>query len=358
VPGELSGVAVSARESEEWTASPFHVFSMILRHPLAVVFVPLATALVVTAWTLVMPRVFTAQASFMPQGSSNSRGALSGIAAQFGFAIPGISGEQTAAFYADLLQSAEILRTVVDSPITVTRDARSVRTTLVQLLDAPGTTPADRRERAITKLRDRIRVTRGRETGVIRVAVTTRWPDVSQEIADHLLSLVNTFNLESRHSQAGAERAFIESRLAQVRSELRDAEERLLQFRQTNRDFRLSSELALQQQRLERDLSLRQEIYATLAQSYEQARIDEVRDTPLITIVERPILPPRPDSRSTLLKAGLALLLGLIGGIGIAFLLEALAETRRQHPAEYEQFVLERERFVTRWRSLRSRKAR
>jgi hypothetical protein len=58
------------------------------------------------------------------------------------------------------------------------------------------------------------------------------------------------------------------------------------------------------------------------------------------------------------LKAGLALLLGLIGGIGIAFLLEALAETRRQHPAEYEQFVLERERFVTRWRSLRSRKAR
>jgi uncharacterized protein involved in exopolysaccharide biosynthesis len=353
LPEELTPVPVAASQSGEWKTSPFHVFTMLLRHPVAVTVVPILTVLVVVAWTLLLPRVFTAQATFMPQTSSNRGSALSGLAAQFGFALPGITGEQTSAFYADLLQSGEILRTVVDSPLTVKRDGRMIRTTLVELLDVQGSSVADKRERAIKKLHDHMRVTRGRETGVIKFSVTTRWPDVSQEVADRLLNLVNKFNLESRHSQAGAERTFVEARLAQVRIELRDAEERLLQFRQTNREFRLSSELAVQEQRLQRDLAMRQEIYSTLAQSYEQARIEEVRDTPLITIVERPIVPPRADSRSVVLKAGLALLLGLLGGGAVAFLLEALVETRRQHPLEYEQFAMERARFFTRLRSIR-----
>ena len=47
---------------------------------------------------------------------------------------------------------------------------------------------------------------------------------------------------------------------------------------------------------------------------YEQARIDEVRNTPVITVVEPPDLPTRPNPRRTVLKGLLGLIVGLLMG--------------------------------------------
>ena len=58
-----------------------------------------------------------------------------------------------------------------------------------------------------------------------------------------------------------------------------------------------------EQRVLRRDLEIKQDIYSSVARSLEEARINEVRDTPLLTIIDRPLPPPRPEQPKPLLNA-------------------------------------------------------
>src|SRR2546428_650042 len=98
------------------------------------------------------------------------------------------------------------------------------------------------------------------------------------------LALVNTFNLERRQSRAAQEKRFVETRRTEARDELQVAEDRLKSFLERNRDYRNSPQLVFDQERLAREVALRQQLLTSLSQAYEQARIDEVRDTPVITV--------------------------------------------------------------------------
>jgi uncharacterized protein involved in exopolysaccharide biosynthesis len=77
--------------------------------------------------------------------------------------------------------------------------------------------------------------------------------------------------------------------------------------------------------RLSRQVNMRQQLYTSVTQSYEGARIEEVRNTPVITLMEPADLPAQPDPRLALLKGMLAGLVGL--GLG-AFLAAVLHASR------------------------------
>jgi uncharacterized protein involved in exopolysaccharide biosynthesis len=83
---------------------------------------------------------------------------------------------------------------------------------------------------------------------------------------------------------------------------------------------------------------MKQSVYTTLAQSYEQASLTALRDTPVITTVEQPKVAARADARGLVLK----LLLALIGGLFIAtvaaLIMDYLAWSKNRFPAEYEEF--------------------
>jgi uncharacterized protein involved in exopolysaccharide biosynthesis len=152
-----------------------------------------------------------------------------------------------------------------------------------------------------------------------------------------LVSGVNRFNLETRKTQAVAERQFVEAQAAEHERLLRDAEERLQLFEQQNRVAN-SPELATQRDRLRRAVELRQQVYTSLVQNREEARIREVRDTPVITVLEDPRLAAFSESRKLALKS----LLGVVGGamIGMlaAFLIQGLAGARHQPTDEAREF--------------------
>jgi uncharacterized protein involved in exopolysaccharide biosynthesis len=158
------------------------------------------------------------------------------------------------------------------------------------------------------------------KTGVITLTVHSPHRELCQQVASRLLDRINTFYLESRIEQAVTERRFTTARLAEVQAELRGAENRLQDFLQGNRDYKNSAGLTFQFTRLSREVDMRQQVYTALAQANEQARIEELRDTPTITILEHPQLPVLPDPRtsarkivfSAMLGAALAFLLGLL----------------------------------------------
>ena len=313
------GLTVHPPGREEEELSFLRLANVLLRHRVRVVRWGLLGLGIAVALTLLAPRTYTARSSFMPQSRKASSG-LSGLAAQFGLAMPTTDGAQSPAFYADLMQSRGILGRVVDTPFEYEPDSGTkVKGSLATFYKTKGATPALRRDAAIRRLGEDLDATTIQKTGVVNLEVRMPQPALALAINQRLLELVNDFNLRSRQSQAGEERRFTERRLGEVRQDLRAAEDRLQQFMQRNRDMRNSPELTFQADRLEREVMMQQQVYTTLAQAYEQAKIEEVRDTPVITIVQQPELPVRPDPRRVVLKGLLGLLLGLAAGAGLAF---------------------------------------
>ena len=309
--------------------SLWEVLAVLLRRRRVIVLCTLALGVLAVAFGLLRAPTFTTAASFRPQGSEASQSQLLALASQFGVSVGG-GDELSPAFYAELLRSREILLSVATTSFEV--EGRSVA--LADLLEIEDDTEALRLEGVVEWLEEEaVSVQTGRETGILTVEVTTDWPELSLQIADRLLSEVSRFNLETRQSQAATERGFIEARVEAARADLEAAENELQAFLQANRQFESSPELTFQYERLQRNVSLRQQVFTTLVQSFEQARIAEVRDTPVITVLQPPFMPAGPDDRRLKLFLALGLVLGGMGGTVLAFVVEAFQRPSANDPA-------------------------
>jgi tyrosine-protein kinase Etk/Wzc len=338
---ESSPAFRSERGAPEDEVSFLAIANVLLRHRQLVLGSALLVFALVVGIILLLPRSYTSESSFMPQTRTQS-GSLTGLAAQFGFALPltATDGGQSPAFYTDLVRSRTILEAVVDSQYEYQGDRGPAKGTLVDFYQSKGKTPALRRDAAIRTLEKDVQATTVQKTGVVNLAVTVRQPALARQINQQLLDLINQFNLRTRQSQAGQERRFTERRMDEVRQDLRAAEDRLQQFLQRNRDIRNSPNLTFEADRLQREVTMQQQVFTTLAQAYEQAKIEEVRDTPVITVVERPEVPVRPDRRGLIGKGLLALLLGLVLGAGLAFAKSFAANSDRLASSEAAEFAV------------------
>jgi len=287
--------------------------------------------------SLLTPRHYTSRATFVPQEPMVPQGIFSQLAAQYGFGSLASGGETSPQFYADLLRSTEILRQVVRHDFDPATPEDSAGT-LLRYFDLEAD-ESYATMKAVEKLRDVLGVDVDRVSGVVRLEVHTKDPALSAAILQRMLDLVSDYNLRRRQSQARAEREFVERRLAEARVELAQAEERLAGFLRSNRRFEESPELTAEEARLQRELSLRQELFLSLSQNYESARIEEVRSTPVITVIDRPADTIQPRRRGTIRKTALALIAGAFLGLGIAFGREYLELARTMRPGDYNRFA-------------------
>jgi uncharacterized protein involved in exopolysaccharide biosynthesis len=273
-------------------------------------------ALVVATILLLLPRTYTATASFAPEAQSGGAdlARVGGLAAQFGFAVPGAAATQSPDFYAQILASTPLLDSTARTPYAFVRDGRRTSEDLVEVFHSPGDTPGQRLAAAEKRLRGAVSIGVLAKTGTVTFTVKTRWPDLSAEVAARMLALLNKFNIESRQERAGDERRFTEARLAQTTAELRASEDRLRDFLEANRVVARSPGLQLQSERLQADVELHRTLVQSLSQAYEQSRIEEVRNTPLLTVVQAPAPPPLPDPRGLAFKTLLALIAGMLFG--------------------------------------------
>lgn len=334
-----SGVAEFAGPSE---FSLGDVLAVLARHWRLALILPLLAGTFALVRTLREPRVYHASASFVPQGGDAATSRLAGLAAQFGVSGVGGGGDvsRSPAFYVELLRSDELLRqTVLTEYTTAGPRGAQRRSSLVQLLDVDSTVNPRSVERAIDVLRASMTAESRRETGIVEFGVTTTSPDLSRQIGDRVLELVNQFNVQSRQAQAGAERVFAEERLAAANAELRVAEGRLVSFLEANRYWQGSPALVGMHDRLEREVGMRQQVATSLVQAYETARINEVRNTPVIVTVERPVTPARPVSRRVAEKTMLGAVAGAVVALLAVLAMEGLASMRQRDPAAYARLT-------------------
>ncbi len=275
--------------------------------------------------------VYTATTSFAPQGYDPGRAGVAGLAGQFGVSLGG--GNQTLSpdFYAKLLTSRVILQPIAHDTMTVT-ELGNKRVTFLDLYGITGGSPDFRDEGGVKELRGMIGIVIGKTTGIVEVSVASPWRSVSLSIATRLWKGLNEYNQRTRQSQAVSERKFVEGRLVIAKDELRGAEDRMEQFLRTNRDLGGSPELTIQRDRIQRDLTLKQQVFTSLTQAYEDARVREVRDTPVLAVVDEPFARTIPEPRGRLKAVLLAVLIAGLLRAMLTFAGGVIARRRAEDP--------------------------
>jgi len=303
--------------------SPLHrALTIVGRRWKLIASVVLAVGVLTVGIGLFQKRVYTCASSFMPQTGNPQGSALSGVAAQFGLALPLTDPTNSPQFYVDLARSREVLASLVDTPVVTKSGLRTVTWRVDDTYEVKGKTPALRRDAAIRALGSAVRAIPNTKTGVVSLAVTGPDPQFACGVNDRLLGALNTFNLTKRQSRVASERLFVEGRLANEQRDLTVAESNAQEFLRRNRDIRSSPQLVTAYDRLTSSLSLHRQLYNSLSQSLEQLKIEELRNTPVITIVENPEIPVRPDPRG-LARRGIMMMIAV--GILMVFAVFAQA---------------------------------
>lgn len=313
---------------------------VLAKHWTLAVGFPLGSCILVGILLLLVAPTFTATTSFVPEANRQPLlpGNLAGLAGQFGLSL-GAEPSQSPRFYADVAKSREILERVLLTRYAVSGSANSApdSATLLQWLPVRGRDLADSLERGRKKLRKRLSVRVDMQTNIVSLSVDAKDPLLASQIANRFIEYLNDFNAKTRQSQARERRKFIEERVQQGEQDLRDAEEGLKTFYQRNYQWQESPQLVFEEGRLRRRVELQQELYLTLRREYETARIEEVNDTPVLTVIDPAVPPHKKSAPDTLLLLVLTAVVGTTIGVAAAFGAEYIGRLRRGNAREYQE---------------------
>jgi uncharacterized protein involved in exopolysaccharide biosynthesis len=335
-PVVTKGGSGGRRQPEDLTF--LDLLNVILRRRGTVILCTFLGVLFALVMALRTPIEYTATVSFLPNsGDESPLQSMAGLAQQFGFTIPTSGAERSPEFYRDLIRSRRILDGLLASRYPLAEGGSST-VDLAEHFEIQAESPEEQTELARRYLVERVTaVELAGETGVVTVRVTTDQPGLSSSIAQRVIDLIAAFDLESRQSRASAERHFAQDRLAELQLELTIAEDSLRIFLDENRQFSNSPQLTFEHARLERRVAMRQELATAMAQLHDRSRIDEVRNTPVMTVVDHPEPPALPDRRGRVLKMLIGVTLGGLVGLGLALAGEYAARAKTGESVAYRE---------------------
>ncbi|MEX2153559.1 MAG: GNVR domain-containing protein [Gemmatimonadaceae bacterium] len=311
----------------------FQWTKIVVRSTRAIVTLAVALAVIALVYSTLAARGYVASATFVPQtASSDNR--LSGLAAQFGINVGGRSGQtESPDFYIALLRSRELLKRAGESEY-VLDTVTGKKGNLADVYDIPPGGQRSRTGRAITELSKSLDPRVDPRTGILTLSVGAPKAHLAEQVDARLIELLNDYNVNRRKSQASAQRQFTEARVQEAQANLVAAEDAVKNFMATNRQYQSSPQLMTEVNRLQRRVDLWQQVYTALAQSLEQSRIDEVRDTPVITVIDTPAARKKRIGAGPMKNAIIAFILGILFGIPLAFVREALSRHAASEPVE------------------------
>jgi capsule polysaccharide export protein KpsE/RkpR len=232
-----------------------------------------------------------------------------------------------------VVRSREVLGAVLNAKIADSVGSDSI--TIYELYRIRGETPEMRFDDGLKTLRNHITVAVDQRTSVVRLTVEAPTPTTARDVAQLVLDRLSDFNLNTRQSTAGERRRFAEGRVAATERELRGAEEALRTFYDRNRQWEDSPQLRFEEQRLNRQVAVHQEVYLTMRREYELARVEEVNNTPILTVIDRPAVPGR---RVRPQRTFTVLLVTVVVGVlacGLALLRQHSRELLTEQDPEY-----------------------
>ena len=145
-------------------------------------------------------------------------------------------------------------------------------------------------------IKNRIKTNVDKMTRILTVIVRMPESKLSADVANAMVESLDKYIRTRRKSFATQQSYYIQERITQVADSLKLAEIQLKDFQERNKVVTQSPKLFLEQTRLRRNVDIEQEVYFELTKQLEIAKIDEIKDTPIIN--------NREDAKDPVIKAG------------------------------------------------------
>lgn len=256
--------------------------------------VAFAVSAVVAVLSLFKQNSYESDARILPVEGKGAQGGVAGLAAAaaaFGINAPSTDGGD--ANFVDVLQSRWLKEQLLNKVYTFTERkwyfgrAKSYSETLESHMHARNM------DVAVREFGDILTVSRDIKSRMIQVSAETHSPELSQQITNESLRLLEEFAIKRVQTRGGAKAVYAAARLAEARNEMSKSEGALRGFLDGNRNFQTSVDpsVRITAARLDAELKMSQQLVATLAINREQALMEEKNDIPILNILDYGNLP-------------------------------------------------------------------
>jgi uncharacterized protein involved in exopolysaccharide biosynthesis len=369
-------------ENNEKSTIVTDIFHATAKHKKFVLLTFVAVTLITTIVVLLLPRWYASTTTILPPRSSGMLGGFgetTSLLRQFS-SLRGLAagtGEADLYNYIAILKSRPALERIVRS------------FDLMKEYDISNGSMEDAAEALYGNLEFSVN-----EEGTLTIRVYDLDAQKAAAMADSFVIVLNELNIALNTRQATANRLFIERRIEQNRAELRASEDSLKAFQEKhglvivpektsssiggiaelyalkamkelqlgimerslaqenvlleaaktelseiNRKLKDIPELGVAYFRLYRDLAVQQKIFEMLTPLYEQAKIEEQRNTPTLQVLESGNIPERPARPHRKVIVLVFAFLSLVIGISFATIRERLDQMCLRQPEEYQRLA-------------------
>jgi uncharacterized protein involved in exopolysaccharide biosynthesis len=266
-----------------------------------IVLVSVIAAIVTLGAGFFLPRYYRADATLLPETEGSNLSGITQFAdlAQLTGMIP--ANGELSRLYPAILESETVLTETLHKRFATEDSADSVQ--LITYFDLDEDSPEEEMEKALERMHDLLETGYDSKTGIVSVTIEMPEPQLAAAVLNTIVAELDRFMRVKRVTGASEQLRWITSRLVQVEEELKGAEDSLRNFRDRNRRIEDSPGLLLQQQRLIRRVEISSTTFIELKKQYELAKIEEIKNTSLVSVLDAARAPARPERPKKLLNA-------------------------------------------------------
>jgi tyrosine-protein kinase Etk/Wzc len=345
--------------------------SVLVRWRRFIIINVLCVTLLAVIVSFIMPKWYRATASVLPPKEPDMFGSLGAASSVLrGLsgtkALRGLGQNEGAYNYFAILKSRTAMEAVVR------------HFALIDVYDVPDTSM----EKAVKALTENTSFETGDDDN-ITIQVLDKEPQRAADMANYFVDLLNEISIKLGTQEARSNREFIEKRLEKAKSDLRHAEDTLrgyqeksgmiiaidptsptvsgiaelygmkakkeielailkrtvssdnmlarrteIELAELNKKVSTFPGIGMGSLRLYRELAIQQKIIEFLLPMYEQAKVDEQKDVPVLLVLDKAVAPERKVKPQRMLIVFLAATLSVFACVLLAFLLHGLTQRK------------------------------
>jgi len=292
------------------------VFLKIWRFRRFVILFTAGVAILAVVYALMAQPQYEATVKLYKESSEGQSGRIQSLASQFGFGGAVSGGTQFS--IDDLLSSRNINKRIIYKEWDTEKFEEPVN--LIKFWEIEGETKEEKFVKAMKGLKDRISTSINEETALITIKVLMEEAQLAADIGNYITEIISEYVQQDRQTNTRQNLKYIEKRLDTVERELKNAEEALKRFRERNRVIAESPGLQMEMSRLQRQVTIKQQVYLTLQKEREMTEIELVKETPVINVLDEAV---KPEERAKP-KRKLIVIVATFGGFFFSILLVVL----------------------------------
>lgn len=243
---------------------------------------------------------YTATLSVMPNISENSISSLNMLAQDFGidntsnFPIANIANSNSILdqIYVKSFKQSHS-ESLITLPEILKTDSSNILENLLSIfLKNSGKSPESIKYKTIKKFKDeRLQINYDRRTNITSISVELEDPKVASQVAELFYIELSSFINETINKGARIKQNFLNERIDAIELELLSSEKSLEDFLNENKSFQNSPKLLQDYNRLQRNVKLKETAFLLLKNELEIAKVDEVKNTLKLVMIDKPSVP-------------------------------------------------------------------